>query len=319
MRIWISGILLAAVAVSGCDSDSNTSPTLEPLDDNPTFAAAKGGHPLLVKANRRLAARKLNFRVAMAEYYTDAESGRVGQQIFAFNVGNKHIGISYVAGLERPSGATNEIRYLVDQSDGATGTAPTLSSAQTEAAIDRAMATWGNVRCSNLDIVKVTDPGIDPDVFDGSIGFGTIGTPLADVTHAGWYPAAFFDVIAPDGGDFIIAVTAPFIFTDEDGNPTDLNRDGEFDYAFAETYYNDALAYGIDTSLPIDVESVALHETGHGLGQAHFGKIFQTTANGKFHFSPLAVMNASYSGVSQDLLGTDRAGHCSLWGSWPRR
>jgi hypothetical protein len=317
MRLWISGILLGAVVVSGCDS--NTPPTLEPLDDQPSLAAAKGGHPLLVNSNRQLAARKLNFRIAYAEYYTHAASGRVGQRIFAFDVGNKHIGVSYVPGLERPSGATNEIRYLVDQSDGATGSAPVLSSAQTEAAIDRAMATWGTVRCSNLDIVKVPDPGIDPDLFDGLIGFGSVGTPLADVTHAGWYPAAFFDALAEDGSDFIIAATQFFIFTDEDGNPTDLNRDGEFDFAFAEIYYNDAFAYGIDTSTPIDVESVALHESGHGLGQAHFGKIFQTTANGKFHFSPLAVMNAAYSGLSQDLLGTDKGGHCSLWGSWPRR
>jgi hypothetical protein len=317
MRIWISGILLAVVAVNGCDS--NTSPTLEPLDDHPSLAAAKGGHPLLVKANRQLAARKLNFRIAYAEYYTRAESGRVGQQIFAFDRGNKHFGISYVPGLERPSGGTNEVRYLVDQSDGATGTAPVLSSAQTEAAIDRAMATWGNVRCSNLDIVKVPDPGIDPDVVDGLLGFGTIGTTLADVTHAGWYPAAFFDALAEDGSDFIIAITFFSAFTDDEGNFTDLNRDGELDFEFAEIYYNDAFAYGIDTSLPIDVETVALHETGHGLGQAHFGKIFQTTANGKFHFSPLAVMNAAYSGLNQDLLGTDRAGHCSLWGSWPQR
>jgi hypothetical protein len=319
MRIWISGILVAAVAVSGCDSNTNTSSTLEPLDDQPSLAAAKGGHPLLVKANHRLAARKLNYRIAYAEYYTRAESGQVGQILFAFDRGRKHIGASYVPGLERPSGGTTDIRYLVDQSDGATGTAPTLTSAQTEAAIDRAMATWGNVRCSNLDIEKVTDPAIDPDVFDGLSGFGGIGTPLADVTHAGWYPPAFFDLFAPDGGDFIIAITIPFIFTDQDGSPTDLNRDGEADYAFAEIYYNDALAYGIDTALPIDVETVALHETGHGLGQAHFGKIFQTIANGKFHFSPLAVMNAAYSGLNQNLLGTDRGGHCSLWASWPQR
>ena len=316
MRTWIPGILLAGVVLSGCES--NTSPPLESLQD-PSLTAVKGGHPLLVKANRQLAARNLDYRIAYAEYYTHAESGRVGQQIFAFNVGNKHIGVSYVPGLERPSGATNEIRYLVDQSDGATGTAPVLSSPQTEAAIDRAMATWGSVRCSNLDVVKVPDPGIDPDVFDGLIGFGGVGTPLADITHAGWYPPAFFDAIAEDGSDFIVAVTQFAVFTDDQGNPTDLNRDGELDFAFAEIYYNDAFAFGIDTGDPIDVESVALHESGHALGQAHFGKIFQTTANGKFHFSPLAVMNAAYSGLSQDLLGTDKGGHCSLWSSWPRR
>jgi hypothetical protein len=62
---------------------------------------------------------------------------------------------------------------------------------------------------------------------------------------------------------------------------------------------------------------VALHESGHGLSQGHFGKAFGTDANGKIHFSPLAVMNAAYSGVQQDLKGSDNAGHCSVWASWP--
>ena len=113
--------------------------------------------------------------------------------------------------------------------------------------------------------------------------------------------------------------TIPFIFTEADGTPTDLDNDGEADYAFAEIYWNDFWPYGINSTFPIDVETIALHETGHGLGQAHFGKIFQTTQNGKFHFSPLAVMNAGYTGILQDFRGTDNAGHCSLWGSWPRR
>jgi hypothetical protein len=317
MKLWYPALLLGAAAVSACES--NTSPVLEPGQAELSLATAQRGHALLVAANRKLAARKLNVRIPYAEYYTNAGSGRVGQQIFAFDVGNKHIGVSYVPDFERPSGATNEIRYLVDQSDGATGTAPTLTNAQTEAAIDRSMDTWENVQCSNLPFVKVEDDGSDPDVFDGLIGFGAVGTPRADVTHAGWYPAAFFDAIAEDGSDFIIAVTFPFVFTDDAGNPTDIDGDHELDYAFAEIYWNDAFPYGINTGFPIDVESVALHETGHGLGQGHFGKIFQTTANGKFHFSPLAVMNAAYTGVSQDLLGTDNAGHCSLWGSWPNR
>ena len=64
---------------------------------------------------------------------------------------------------------------------------------------------------------------------------------------------------------------------------------------------------------------MALHETGHGLSQDHFGKLHLTTANGKFHFSPRAVMNAGYTGVQQVLTGSDNAGHCSIWSSWPNK
>lgn len=68
-----------------------------------------------------------------------------------------------------------------------------------------------------------------------------------------------------------------------------------------------------------DVESVALHEFGHGLSQLHFGQAFLTNANDKVHFAPLAVMNAGSDRVSQQLLGADVAGHCSIWGSWPNK
>ena len=124
-----------------------------------------------------------------------------------------------------------------------------------------------------------------------------------------------------DGGSqFILAITFPFIFTDDAGNPTDIDRNGEFDTAFNEIYFNDAFPWGIDVStFPFDVETVALHESGHGLSQAHFGKIFRTDANGLLHFAPFAVMNAAISRQEHELTGTDLAGHCSLWGSWPHR
>ena len=136
--------------------------------------------------------------------------------------------------------------------------------------------------------------------------------------HAGWLPASFFDALVPQGSQFILAVTIPFIFADGSG-PTDIDRDKRLDYAFAEIYYNDAFGWGIDAFFPLaDVEGTALHEAGHGLGQAHFGKVFITLANGKVHFSPFAVMNAVDPGFpTQVLQGTDRAGHCSIWASWP--
>jgi hypothetical protein len=102
---------------------------LEPLDGQASLAAAKTGHALLLNANRKLAARKLKYRIAYAEYYTRAESGRVGQQIFAFDVGNKHFGVSYVPGLERPSGGTTrKPPSIVPWRHGETCGAPTWTS-----------------------------------------------------------------------------------------------------------------------------------------------------------------------------------------------
>jgi hypothetical protein len=66
------------------------------------------------------------------------------------------------------------------------------------------------------------------------------------------------------------------------------------------------------------VETVALHEAGHGLSQAHFGTVFQKN-DGSIHASPRAVMNAFYLAPQRSLLGTDNAGHCSNWGNWPQK
>jgi hypothetical protein len=323
MRIRLSGFLLAgAVALTACEQ--NTSPSDRAGNPAPSLAATSTGvNPALVALNNRLASRGLNVRVLHADYVTSAASSQAGQTIFAFDRGNKRIGNDYVPNDERRHAGTN-ITYLVDQSDGATSTPIALTSAETEAAIDRAMNTWETTtRCSDFAIDKVADPGVDPDIADGLIlgDPALIGTPFfADIVHAGWTPAAFFEALVPGGSQFILAVTFSFVFIDAAGNPTDINHDGQFDTALSETYYNDAFAWGIDVStFPFDVETVALHESGHALSQAHFGKIFRTDANGLLHFAPFAVMNAAISRQEHSLTGTDLAGHCSLWGSWPNR
>ena len=68
----------------------------------------------------------------------------------------------------------------------------------------------------------------------------------------------------------------------------------------------------------IDVESIALHEGGHGLSQAHFGTVF-FDASKKYsvdhlHFSPRAVMNAVYWDTQRELLGSDVGGFCGILG-----
>ena len=65
-----------------------------------------------------------------------------------------------------------------------------------------------------------------------------------------------------------------------------------------------------------DVETIALHEAGHGLSQAHFGTAFIDNGSGQLHFAPRAVMNAAYSGIQNSIDQTDNAGHCSIWANW---
>jgi hypothetical protein len=172
------------------------------------------------------------------------------------------------------------------------------------------MTTWDlATTCSAAANVKVADVGADVDLIDFLLGFGAPGGEVADLVHAGWVPAGIF-------GNNVIGVTFTLVWV-SGGSATDINQDGKSDVAWREIYYNDRFVWRINGN--IDVETVALHEAGHGLSQGHFGKIFITDANGQLHFSPRAVMNAAYGGVIQDLTGTDLAGHCSIWGDWPNQ
>ena len=159
MRLRHSSVLIAgAVALAACDQ--NSSPSDQTTETVPSLATSDGGSPLLVAMNARLAARGLKVRVSQADYVTSAASGQAGQTLFAFDRGNKHFGTDWIPNDPRRHPGVN-ITYLVDQSDGATSTAPTLTSAQTEGAIDRAMTTWETTtQCSkNVAIDKVADPG----------------------------------------------------------------------------------------------------------------------------------------------------------------
>lgn len=255
-------------------------------------------------ANAQLASGGYDFRLEYAEFLTDGGSSNVGQTVFFNNRGNKQLTAHFVPGDPRRGGGSN-ITYTVDQTE---GNADSLTQAQTNAAIGRAMSTWDNVTCSTIPIDAVGNPGTDIGVIEFLNGLG--GSPFffADLTHAGWLPAG---ILGPN----VIAVTFTFIWIDGLGNPTDIDNNGKADVAFREILYNDFFTWQINAN--IDVETVALHEAGHGLSQGHFGTAFVTSSNGALHFAPRAVMNAAYSGVQQAIDQTDNAGHCSIWAQWP--
>lgn len=277
-------------------------------------AAAQDAHPMLVQVNEQLAAQGATVRVDYAEYITSTGGPEFGRIVYASNRGNKQLSAHWVPGDPRRGGAI-PISWINDLVDGDATGAPTADD--TRMAIERGVATWESVNCSVIPLEYFGSYNFDFGYVQWLLGFGGVEGWAADITHAGWLPGAFFDEIAEGGSSYILGVTFTFIWVGDDGNPTDVNGDGKADVAFREIYYNNNFTWRIGGTF--DVETIALHEFGHGLSQGHFGDIFGTPSNGKVHFAPRAVMNAAYSGVQQQLTGTDNGGHCSIWAAWPNQ
>lgn len=304
VRITLSTLVLAGIVLA-CD---NSEPQLQkqiPLDDSPVFVdldqySTKG----------RMGEVSSKYTVLMAEYITAEGSQQVGRTVFFNNVGNKQLTADFVPGLSLDG--TDQVSYYVDQNRPSVD----LPVATSSAAITRAMQTWDGVICSDLGMAqRPYDASVTTGFISGILGFGGSTDYIADVVHAGWLPASFFDFLAPQGSTFILGVTFTIIFTDETGAPSDVDSNGKADVAWREIYYNDRFTWRDGSTY--DVETIALHEAGHGLSQGHFGKAFLDAGKGSLHFSPRAVMNAAYSGVQRQIMQTDNAGHCSIWSSWP--
>lgn len=248
------------------------------------------------------------YMVYKAEYITSGEGKEVGNVVYFNHRGNKQLSDDFVEDYSEDG--TRDISYYVDNNR----PSEDLSADVTEAAIDRAMDTWDDVTCSDLGMTKVPYDGRPTGFIAALLGYEGSFAYVADVVHAGWLPAEFFDMIAPGGSTFILAATFTLIYVDGEGNLTDMDGNGKADVAWREIYYNDAFTW--NDGYTYDVETIALHEAGHGLSQDHFGKAFSTLKNGKLHFAPRAVMNAAYSQVQTKISGTDLGGHCSNWANW---
>ena len=298
----IAGAMSLLLIALSCQNEEATENLIR-IDDSPIFME------LQTNTSSGRIASESKYAVLSAEYLTSQESGQVGRTIFFSNVGNKQLTADFVPGLALDE--TDNISFYVDQNRPSAD----LAVAATTAAITSAMQTWNGVVCSDLGMFQVpSNPAISAGFVSFLLGFGGSLEYTADVVHAGWLPAAFFEAIQPGGSAFILAVTYTIIFTDDAGNPTDLDNNGKADVAFREIYYNDTFTWRIGGTY--DVETIALHEAGHGLSQAHFGTAFTDAGGENLHFAPRAVMNAAYSGIQTSIDGSDNAGHCSNWASW---
>ena len=313
-------LLIAVVAIFSCGKQEPTAPAGSQPEVVVTagHSGSDGSEPtvsaIFDAINAGLAGT--GYMAAYAEYITSGEGDQMGATLIQKDVGNKQLSHHFVSGDPRRtwSSAGTSINWIVDLAEGAaTNGGGGLTAAQTDAAIGSAMATWQDVNCSDIPLVDDGSFNFDFGYVQALLGFGGVLGIGADLTHAGFLPGAFFDAIAPGGSGFILGVTFTFIFTDG-VNPTDIDNNGKNDTAFREIYYNDAFPWNTNGG-NFDVETVALHEAGHGLSQAHFGNIF--IKHGSLSASPRAVMNAIYGGVLRNLKGNDNGGHCSIWASWP--
>ncbi len=264
--------------------------------------------------NASLAAEGADYRAVMADYVTGDVNAQ-GNTVIANDVGNKRLSFDFVPFDSRrawgdPSGG---ITYAIDTTGDAVPFAGGLTQAQTDAAIVRATNSWDGLSCSNLPLVRNPDFGIDIGLVAGVNGFA-----FADVQHAGWRDLEFAG--GTIGVTFTFGFCAPCAPTPVF---TDINNDKRGDTALREIYYDPFVGtfgpprvWADDGVSNIDVETVALHEIGHGLSQAHFGKVFLDN-KGNLKFAPEAVMNAVYVGPRRGLLGTDNGGHCANWANWP--
>jgi hypothetical protein len=316
-------LLILPLALAPACVENVTTPT--PRDLTPLSAAAPVSKStaesilsLMDDVNAKARARGDAFRVWKAEYVTLDGSAEAGAELLARTLGNKRLAADFVAFDPRraawsgsgPS-ASDDITFAVDETGDATPPLGGTSGAAANAAIRRAMTTWRAIGCApGIGLTERSSGGQDL----GYIAFLNIRKKVAsdfiaaDVMHSGWRDIDFA------GG--VLGVTFTLIFIDDAGNPTDIDGDGRNDVAFRDIYYDPS--WNWRNGANIDIESVALHEAGHGLSQAHFGNLFVRN-DGFFDPSPRAVMNAFYSAPLTALLGTDEAGHCGNWQSWPNK
>jgi hypothetical protein len=335
------------VALAGtwacADAPVPTTPAMAPGTASGARAAAPASttdenyqvSPALIRLNQTLASRGANFRVDAAELRIAAKGwDGVTSTILIANNRSRLSTVEWVKGDPRRDG-----RVGVTWAFGSnTGTDPFVrdadgsnihqaTKAEQLAHIQEAVNAWSGLACSSKPITEVAVPaGTDPDYLDEYFAGNPAGSPNylqpADIVEAGWQPLSFFLTVGGPDGVNILGVTFSFIFVDQSGNATDIDRDGRADRALSEIYYNDAYWWGNGSPNVVDFYSILTHETGHALGLGHFGKVFVTkndAADGlqisDIKYAPYAMMNAVYVTGRNELAGTDNSQFCQLWAS----
>ncbi len=287
-----------------CFLSCSPEPDYEPLPDRIEYRAV--GSVVSQKGARRMMETDYMLVKADIMYGNQEAPGKV---ILFRDKKDKHVDFAFSPHYQIDS--TARISYHIDLSR----TGNVMSEVLYAASVREAMHIWEDVPCSSVEIGGVPSVTRSSGYVAWSAGFPGDPAYMADINHAGFMPGEFFNLFDPNGAVNILGITFTIAFRDAMGNPMDLDEDGRFDVAFREIYYNAEQPWNIPGGY--DFLTLALHETGHGLGQEHFGKAFLNRKTGKIQFAPRALMNASYSGEYTTITGTDRGSYCSFWSKWP--
>jgi hypothetical protein len=333
-------VALSAIALGACADSVLVAPSAASAARSVPAAAAGSDEratvsPLLADLNARLAASGAKVRIAKAELRMDATRwDGASSTILLANNRERGIGAEWVPGDPRRDGrigvtyAVGSDRAVQPRVRNPDGSGVRLATyAELDAQIEEGVAAWRNLTCSTAPITRVAvAAGTDPDQLDelfGGIAPSANYSQPADIVQAGWQPNTFFRAFAGADGDNVIGVAFTFSFVDEQGEPTDIDGNGERDIGLTEVYYNARFFWGTSGAPNVvDFYSIITHETGHALGLNHFGKLFVTkkaAADGiqiaDIKYAPYAMMNAAYVTGRNELAGTDNSSFCQIWAS----
>jgi hypothetical protein len=225
-----------------------------------------------------------------------------------------------------------DVTYVLDTDDFAPSGLPLAESA---GALTAAFDTWNAVPQAGLTAWQIPNPapGLNLDFLDGTFGpdgcetFFDFSSDIYDAATENIFPVAHI---------FVGGFPVEEYFSECLGDPNiigvawtfavgDANGDQYVDRLYVEQFYNPRFFWVtsgsvyLDGSTGIDLETIALHESGHAHGLGHFGgpvrnQEFSVKPNGRI-FNPTAVMNPAYAGgESRDLFATDHAGFLTMYG-----
>ncbi|MDK1031777.1 MAG: matrixin family metalloprotease [Planctomycetia bacterium] len=210
---------------------------------------------------------------------------------------------------------TSSVSYVLDRSDYTQDSG--LSQSDITDALRSAFGTWADVASSSLSFTENPDDGGNYDLTDGPADSG--GPPwfggysgdsldgganylYANITFGGWLPNSYFDylsdgVLGNEPRSDILAVA----WTGRVKGP--LSKKPRW---IADIFFNDGWTWTTSGDLPgteefeIDIETVMLHELGHGIGLGHEDDVE-------------SVMNSLYAGIERGLYQDDIDGVTSLY------